>query len=92
MTENMDKFSRPGEVFVSEGDDNFVLLDYENGFYYGLDELGKKIYTLLENRKSVSEIVEELSVEYEVSKDILKNDVTRFIEQLLKAKLIKAGS
>jgi Coenzyme PQQ synthesis protein D (PqqD) len=91
MTVNMDKFSRPGEVFVSEGDDNFVLLDYENGFYYGLDELGKKIYTLLENRKSVIEIVEELSGEYEVPKEILQKDVTKFIEQLLKAKLIKAG-
>lgn len=92
MNEKVDKFSRPGEVFVSEGDDNFVLLDYENGFYYGLDDMGKKIYNLLENKKSVSEIVDELSVEYDVSKDILRNDVTHFIAQLLNAKLLKAGS
>lgn len=85
-------YSRPEEVLVSEGDDNFVVLDYQNGFYYGLDEVGKKIFTRLENRKSINEIVAELSREYDAPSEILYRDVTEFISQLVEANLIRKGS
>jgi hypothetical protein len=92
MSKRDSTFSRPEEVLVSEGDDNFIVLDYQNGFYYGLDEVGKKIFRRLESRKSVNEIVEELSREYDAPQEVLHRDVTEFISQLLKANLIKTGS
>ena len=58
-------------VVVAELDNESVLLDVSSGLYYGLDEVGSRIWTLLNEALDVETIVSRLADEYEAAPDEL---------------------
>ncbi len=54
-----------------------------------LNELGANIWNLLEKDTTLEEITQNLLKEYDVSEDVLTNDVKEFISQLKGANLIE---
>ena len=66
-----------------------VLLDVRNGHYWGLDEVGTRIWTLTEQGLTPEEIAARLAQEYEASTDDLLLDVKQFLENLEKSKLVR---
>ena len=77
------------EVLFQEVSGEIVLLDLASESYFGLDEIGARIWTLLNEEKSVRQIVEVLLEEYEVDRARLEGDVNELLENLLEAGLIK---
>ena len=68
---------------------NQLVLDENNmafhpmmGNSYQLNEIGKEIIRLLKQNRSKDEIIEELSLNYSVSRDELFIDVSDFISKL----------
>ena len=59
-----------------------VLLDPRRGRYYGLDEVGGRIWALAQDQRSKDEIVEALCSEFEVDRAQLESDVTEVLETL----------
>jgi hypothetical protein len=67
-----------------------VLLDPRRGRYYGLDEVGGRVWALATDRLSISEIVERLADEYEVDRDRLESDVRSLVDDLQSKRLLEA--
>ncbi|UFH51912.1 PqqD family peptide modification chaperone [Spirosoma sp. KNUC1025] len=68
-----------------------ILLNYEIGNYYELNEVGGFIWALLQERKEVSvqEIQDELLDEFDVDPVVCQAELTQFLESLLHEKLIE---
>jgi hypothetical protein len=77
------------EVLFQEVSGEIVLLDLASESYFGLDEIGARIWALLNEEQSVGQIVEVLLEEYEVDRARLEGDVNELLENLLEAGLIK---
>lgn len=65
-----------------------VLLDLRSENYFGLDEVGTRIWRLLETGINIGEVVQKLLQEYDVDQITLEADVNDLLEKLLEAGLI----
>jgi hypothetical protein len=78
-------------LFQQLGDagDEVVLLNIESGGYYGLNEVGARIWCLIQEGRSIGEIIKALVKEYEVSEESLRADVRQFLDDLHSRELIE---
>ena len=58
---------------------------------YTLDEVGSRIWELLDGRHSLGQIAEAIEREYQVERDQARGDVAEFIAALRQAGLVQAG-
>lgn len=65
-----------------------VLLNLASESYFGLDEVGTRVWQLLSETTSASALVDSLLAEYEVGAEQLRNDVERIVVELAEAGLI----
>ena len=81
---------RTNESVVSaELDSEAVLLNVETGIYFGLDELGSRVWSLIEGGRQEDEIVDSLLLEYEVQPAQLCTDVAAFVTHLIEKGLVE---
>ncbi len=66
-----------------------VLLDSRSGHYYGLDEVGSRIWNLAQAGVAPSSIAEKLAEEYDAPADKLKQDVQSFLADLRQSRLLE---
>lgn len=85
----MEKYFRNRQIIDGELDDNQIMMHLEKGKYFGLNPVGKKIWTLLEQPKSLDEIVEELLKEFDVEKQTCINEVEVFLEKAIRYDIIE---
>ena len=85
-----DRFSISSEVLSQEVNGETVLLDLEGECYFGLNEVGTRIWQLLQCESSVGE--DTLSGEYDVSREQLESDVGGLLDKLIKAGLLTLAS
>ena len=78
-------------VVAAELDDESVLLDVSSGLYYGLDEVGSRIWTLLNEALDLETIVSRLADEYEAAPDELRRDVVAFVDALAARGLVRTA-
>ena len=76
------------EVLSQEVDEETVLLDLKSESYFGLDEVGTRIWQLLNNGCNLQGVFETLLAEYEVDEKQLDKDLQSHIAQLVEAGLI----
>lgn len=70
-------------VIHAELDDEAVLLNVENGVYFGLDAVGARIWQLIGQGTTQEEIVNQLLAEYDVEPSQLDADVREFARVLV---------
>ena len=83
------KYTVSDDVLFQEVSGETVLLDLDSESYFGLDEIGTRIWKLLNDETSAGEVVDALLEEYEVERETLEVDVAELLENLLEAGLIK---
>ena len=66
-----------------------VLLDSRSGRYYGLDEVGSRIWGLAQAGFAPSSIAEKLAEEYDASSEQLRRDVQKFLASLRHSHLLE---
>lgn len=59
-----------------------VLLNLRTGYYYGLDEIGTRIWSLLNSYRSIDQVYTTLLTEYDVTEDDLERDLLALIDDL----------
>lgn len=59
-----------------------VLLDLDSGQYYGLNDVGTRIWQLTQEGHPPSAICDCLVDEYDVPREDAEHDVTQFLEDL----------
>ena len=83
------KASISSEVLFQEVSGETVLLDLASENYFGLDEIGTRIWGLLQSGSSIGETLDTLLEEYEVERETLEKDVGELLEKLVEAGLIE---
>jgi hypothetical protein len=73
---------RNPSAISSELDGEAVILDMESGKYHSLDSTGTRIWTLLEDKISLDDVVLQLIGEYSVDREQCKSEVEEFINQM----------
>lgn len=76
------------DVLSQEVSGETVLLDLNNENYFGLDEVGTRIWQLLQEQNNLERIYDILLDEYEVDAKQLRDDFYDIINQLKDAGLI----
>jgi coenzyme PQQ synthesis protein D (PqqD) len=83
MTLSLDAAVRiPEDVVFRELDGEAVILNLESGMYFGLDEVGTRIWQLLDTHHSMRRTLEALEAEFDAPTERLASDLTRFVEAL----------
>ena len=66
-----------------------ILLDLRTGDYFEVDEIALAIWRMLDGKSSVDQLVDKLTKRYAASPKTIEKDVTQFIAELKKRKLIE---
>lgn len=66
-----------------------VILNLKSGMYYGLDPVGARIWELIQQPASVSQIRETLVTEYDVDPDLCERDLLVLLQRLSDAGLVE---
>jgi hypothetical protein len=73
-------------------DEEAVILDLDAGEYFGLNSVGTRIWQLLSENQAVPAICEAIVEEFEVSLDVVQQDVTSLIGDLCERGLLHPTS
>lgn len=65
-----------------------VVLNLKSGVYHGLNEVGARVWNLIQEPKTVSEIKQTLLEEYEVEIEQCQSDLVALLTELVAAGLI----
>ena len=76
-------------VFAQEIDEETIILDSETQEYFSINEIGKVIWSLIEEKKNLEEIKAEMLDMYEVPQEQIEKDLLNFIQALEQKGLIK---
>jgi Coenzyme PQQ synthesis protein D (PqqD) len=77
------------DVLANVVDGETVFLNLKSESYFGLDEVGTRMWQVLTTSESVQVAYETLLAEYEVEKDQLQRDLDDLIEQLVGHELVE---
>ena len=77
------------DVIYRELGGEMVLLNLQNGVYYGLNESGMQMWTLLAELKEPRRVVDALEQEYAASRDQLERDLQALLTELREKGLIE---
>jgi hypothetical protein len=66
-----------------------VLLSMKTAHYYGLADVGARIWSLVREPVSVAAICDTIAREYDVAPDRCRADVVRFLEELAQHGLVE---
>lgn len=69
--------------------DEAVVLNFENGIYYGLNAVSARIVELIAEPRTVEEIHRQLLEEYDVEAERCRRDLIKVLEQLSQYQLIE---
>ena len=84
-----DRFNISDEVLSQEVNGETVLLDLEGESYFGLNEVGTRIWQLLKDELNIGLVLDTLDGEYDVSREQLEIDVAKLLGSLEESGLIK---
>ena len=73
----------------THGQDGAIVLDIRQGQMFNLNFVGSRILELLKSGSAESAIVDEISREFGISRDLAENDVREFLRTLKKCHLVE---
>jgi hypothetical protein len=86
-----DRITVPEDVLISRLEDESVLLNLDNERYYGLDDVGTRMFSVLTSSASVQSAWEKLTDEYDVDHEVLRQDLVALIDKLLEQGLVEVS-
>ncbi|MEZ4701066.1 MAG: PqqD family peptide modification chaperone [Rhodothermales bacterium] len=84
-----DTIAAAPDLMMADLEGEAVLLSAQTGRYYGLNDVGCRIWTLIAEPTPVAELVAILQGEYDVDPDELERDILRFIDEMAGRQLIR---
>lgn len=77
------------EVLFRDLGGEAVILNLQSGKYYGLDEVGTRMWSLLLEHGQVKQAYTALLAEYDVSEERLREDLLHFVDELVSHGLLQ---
>lgn len=87
-----DRVKIPDGVLISKLQEESVILNLDSERYYGLDDVGTRILTVLTTSESIEAAYETLVKEYNIDAQVLRRDLLELVEQLVEQGLIKIST
>ena len=85
------RVSIPDGVMVRELEGESVLLNLDSESYFGLDDIGTRMWAVLTESASIDVAYQKLLAEYEVEPELLRADLYGFIDKLSDSGLINVA-
>ncbi len=85
------RVSRVASALAEEMDGELVMMSIQKSRYYGLAEVGKRIWELLEKPRTAVDLCQALQQEFEVDPETCRQEVLNFLAQLQVEELIQIG-
>jgi hypothetical protein len=83
------RVSIPDSVMFRELEGEAVILDLDSESYFGLDEVGTRMWQLLTASESIREAHAALLAEFEVDADTLRTDMEELLDDLISKRLLE---
>jgi len=84
-----DKVLASDDVVTREVGGELVLLDLASGTYFGLNEVGGRIWQLLsDGAVTLGEVADHIAAEYDVGADQVQADIVALASELSERKLL----
>lgn len=77
------------DIYLTELDDDRVMMDLDTGNYYILNGMGSIIWDKIHEEVSIEEIIDELLEEYDVEPEVCKTQVMDYLAKLLQSNLVR---
>ena len=82
-------FATTRELLTSDLDGEAVILHPKSGMYYGLDDLGTRIWSLIRQSLTVNEMRDQLVEEFDVDAAKCEEDLMVFLKELADQGLVE---
>jgi hypothetical protein len=79
-----DRVRVPDDVLISNLQEESVILNLDSERYFGLDDVGTRMLSVLTTSDSIETAYEKLLKEYDIDADALRQDLLALVENLLK--------
>jgi hypothetical protein len=79
----------PADVLTQELQGESVLLNVHSGRYFGLDDVGTRMWSVLTTAESLKAARDALLAEYNVDAERLEHDLRTLVEKLVEHGLIE---
>jgi hypothetical protein len=79
---------RSDEPLTALVDGDTVMFSAKHGAYFGLDEVGTRIWDLLEQPRSLEDVCATLCSEFDVDAATCRRDVSALVEEMRRASLV----
>ena len=76
-------------VRSTHNQDGAIILDIRQGQMFNVNFVGSRILELLKSGSTESAVVDQISGEFGVSRDLAKKDVRDFLQNLKKCRLVE---
>jgi len=80
---------RNSEVLVAEAAQDLIMVNIASGYYYGLSDVARKIWEAIERPKRVSNLIDDLTANYNVSSSLCEEQTLAFLNALLDEGLLQ---
>ena len=81
----------PEDVLVAQLDGESVLLNVKSAYYFGLDEVGTRIWDLLVSSESIQRAYESGLAEFDVEPDSFRTDMAELLDSLVGQGLLEVS-
>jgi hypothetical protein len=80
--------SRSSALLVAPVHDETVMMDIQNGHYYGLDDIGSDIWKRLESPCRFGALVDALAASYDADRAAIARDVATLVTAMAKHNVV----
>jgi len=80
--------TRNPNVSVSDVDDELVMLDLEQGRYFGLNSVGAEIWNYIESPRRINEVVAHLLRKFNIDEPTCRAETLNLLKSMMSAKLV----
>ena len=90
MSVTLEDRMRPSpDALYKNLDGEAVLVSLKNSTYYGLDEVGTRIWELIQGKGSLGAVLEGVLAEYDVAERDAAGDLLKLVDELLEQGLLE---
>jgi hypothetical protein len=79
------------DIVFREVDGEAVILNLDSGLYFGLDQVGTRIWQLIQEHGSLQKVFETMCEEFDVGSDTLERDLLGLMDELCAKGLVRAS-
>ena len=87
----MNMWKHSPDVVYRDLEGEAVILDLASGTYFGLNEVGTRVWRMIDEGRDAAEIVDIVAAEYQADRGTIAQGVARLLDDLSARRLIVTG-